>query len=400
MRETRLWKWATAHPFTVDAILAAAVAAVSVLFHYHQRTYDDRINRDPNAVTIALVIAACAPLAWRRRAPIAAVLVAVLVQAVLEWNSINGPSWLPLLIAMYSLGAYSSGRPRTVAAGVVAVIVGGLVVAGLLEDVIEVPEMVGAAASLAVPFVVGDNVRRRRNDLAELAERAERAERERELLAGQRVGEERTRIARDLHDVVAHSVSAMVIQAAAARRSLDRAPADAVVLLANIEETGRRTMTELRQVLGVLRDTEGGASASPVQSIIDIESLVDSAADLDVRLSTAGEIATVPAGIATSAFRVVQEALTNARRHAGPHATIDVRVERTDEHLDVYIEDDGRGAAADRHQLGYGLIGMGERVAAFGGTLRSGPRRAGGWHVRATFPVPVEVGGQPIVNAS
>ena len=254
-----------------------------------------------------------------------------------------------------------------------------------------------------MPFVVGDNVRRRRNELAELSERADRAERERELLALQRVGEERTRIARDLHDVITHSVSAIVIQAAAARRNVDRAPDDAVDLLANIEETGRRTISELRQILGVLHesDTENvnEAAASPVQSIVDIESLIDSASDLDVTLSTTGEIDTVPSGVATSAFHVVPEALTNARRHAGPHATIDVRVERTDDCLDVCIEDDGRGASADHQQSGYGLIGMGERVAAFGGTLRSGPRRAGGWQVRASFPLTADA-ARPVASVT
>jgi signal transduction histidine kinase len=389
MREWRVWKWAHAHPLVMDVALAAAVAVVSLLFHFHQRDYDGRIYRDPNAATIALVLASCAPLAWRRRAPIPTVLAAVVLQAACEWNAVNGPSWIPVLIATYSLGAYSSGRRRTITAAVVAVIVGLLVLAGLLEDVIELPEVIGAAASLAVPFVVGDNVRRRRNELAELAGRADRAERQRELLAAQRVGEERTRIARDLHDVVAHSVSAIVIQAAAARRSVDRAPADAVELLSNIEETGRRTMSELRQILGVLRETEDAerVTSGPVQSIIDIESLVDSANDLTVRLSTSGAIDTVPSGVATSAFRVVQEALTNARRHAGPNATIDVRVERTDGCLDVCVEDDGRGASADDKHVGYGLIGTSERVATFGGTLRSGPRRSGGWQVRARFPL-------------
>ena len=392
MRNWRVWKWAKAHPFTVDVALAAAVAVVALFVHFHQRSYDEVVYRDPNAATIILVLAACAPIAWRRTAPIPVVLVTVVLQAVCEWNKVNGASWIPLLIAVYSLGAYASGRPRTVTTCIVALIVGFLLLMGIREDVVEIPEAIGAAASLAVPFVVGDNVRRRRNELAELAERADRAERERELLALQRVGEERTRIARDLHDVVAHSVSAIVIQAAAARRNVDRAPDDAVDLLANIEETGRRTMSELRQILGVLResDTENvnEAAASPVQSIVDIESLIGSATDLDVTLSTTGEIDTVPSGVATSAFRVVQEALTNARRHAGPNATIDVRVERTDDRLDVCIEDDGRGASADHQQLGYGLIGMGERVAAFGGTLRSGPRRAGGWQVRASFPLP------------
>ncbi len=403
MRNWRVWKWAKAHPFTVDVALAAAVAVVALFVHFHQRSYDEVVYRDPNAATIALVLAACVPIAWRRTAPIPVVLVTVVLQAVCEWNKVNGASWIPLLIAVYSLGAYASGRPRTVTTCIVALIVGFLLLIGIREDVVEIPEAIGAAASLAVPFVVGDNVRRRRNELAELAERADRAERERELLALQRVGEERTRIARDLHDVVAHSVSAIVIQAAAARRNVDRAPDDAVDLLANIEETGRRTMSELRQILGVLResDTENvnEAAASPVQSIVDIESLVDSASDLDVTLSTTGAIDTVPSGVATSAFRVVQEALTNARRHAGPHATIDVRVERTDDCLDICIEDDGRGASADHQQRGYGLIGMGERVAAFGGTLRSGPRRAGGWQVRASFPLTADA-ARPVASVA
>jgi signal transduction histidine kinase len=391
MRDWRVWKWAQAHPSSVDAVLAVAAAVFALLVHFQQRTYENVVYRDPNPATIILVVAACAPIAFRRKAPIPTVLAAVVLQAVCEWNEVNGPSWVPVLIATYSLGAYASGRPRTITAGIVALIIGFLLAMGIHDGVVELPEVIGAAASLAVPFVVGDNVRRRRNELAELAERADRAERERELLALQRVGEERTRIARDLHDVVAHSVSAIVIQAAAARRNVDRAPDDAVDLLANIEDTGRRTMSELRQILGVLRESQAvNASvlaAPPLPLCTDIETLVDSATDLDVRLSTTGAIDAVPSGVGTSAFRVVQEALTNARRHAGPNATIDVRVDRTDDRLDISIEDDGRGASAEHQQLGYGLVGMGERVAAFGGTLRSGPRRSGGWQVRASFPL-------------
>jgi signal transduction histidine kinase len=156
--------------------------------------------------------------------------------------------------------------------------------------------------------------------------------------------------------------------------------------LTNIENTGRQTMSELRQLLGVLRDGDDSATAAPVPSIGDLAALVGSATDLDVTLSTSGPLDEVPSGVAMSAFRVVQEALTNVRRHAGPHVTIDVRVERTEDRLDVSVEDNGRGASTGQ-QRGYGLLGMGERVAAFGGTLRSGPRRAGGWQVRATFPL-------------
>jgi signal transduction histidine kinase len=386
MREWRVSQWARANPFLVDVLLACLVTAVALLVHFHQHQADGRVFRDPAWWTVLVVVGACAPLAWRRVWPIPAALVVVVVQGMCEIHYINGPSWIPVLITVYGLGAYTSGRRRVLAVSAEVLIVAALVVAGVMDDAIEVAEAIGAFASLTVPLVVGDNVRRRRNELAELSARAERAERERELLALRRVGEERTRIARDLHDVVAHSVSAMVIQATAARRNVERAPDDAVALLTNIEDTGRRTMSELRQMLGVLRDDGDGASAAPMPTIGDLEVLVDSAADLDVTLSTSGAIETLPSGVALSAFRVVQEALTNVRRHAGPNVTIDVRVERTEDRLDVSVEDNGRGASTGQ-QLGYGLVGMGERVAAFGGTLRSGPRRAGGWQVRASFPL-------------
>ena len=143
----------------------------------------------------------------------------------------------------------------------------------------------GALVWLIAAFVVGDNMRRRRTEIAEFAERAERAERERELLAGQRVTEERTRIARELHDIVAHSVSVMVIQATAARRNLGRDQQATETLLGNIEETGRQTMGELRQILGVLRDAGDGSTAPMVPVLCDLDALVTSIPDLDVRLS-------------------------------------------------------------------------------------------------------------------
>ena len=256
---------------------------------------------------------------------------------------------------------------------------------------------------LAAAFVLGDNVRRRRLHIDSLADRAERAEREREILARERVAEERTRIARELHDIVAHSVSVIVIQASAARRNLTTRPEAAEGLLENIERTGRQTMDELRQVLGVLRSDDGAAPGSaravPVPTIADLPTLVDAAAGLTVRMAVTGLVDHVPPGVGVSVYRVVQEGITNANRHAGPGASIDVRVTCTATDVDVRVEDNGRGASASRSTEGYGLIGMRERVASVGGTFGAGPRPGGGWRVDARFPlqpgtIPVAAGAR------
>ena len=242
-------------------------------------------------------------------------------------------------------------------------------------------------------------MRRRRERADELVERAERAERERELLATQQVQLERTRIAREMHDVVAHSLSVMIIQAGAARRQLRANPDRATESLEAIEATGREAMTEMRRILGVLRDVDPGgtiagisstdeATRSPQPSLAALDDLVAASADLPIGLHVSGDLAALPAAIELSAFRVVQEALTNIRRHAGPVRRVEVRLEHVDGALTVLIDDDGRGAsAASGEGQGYGLLGMRERVGVFGGHLDAGPRAGGGWRVRAVFPV-------------
>ena len=218
--------------------------------------------------------------------------------------------------------------------------VGAFLVLGLLDDRDDFTIWValGAVVWLVASFVVGDNMRRRRTELAELSERAERAERERELLASRRVTEERTRIARELHDIVAHSVSVMLIQATAARRNLHRDRDAAEALLGNIEQTGRQTMGELRQILGVLRETGDADSAPLVPVLCDLDALVSSIPELDVRLVQSGSLESVPIGVALAAYRVVQEALTNVHRHAGPNVVVEVEVACGDERVDVRVE--------------------------------------------------------------
>lgn len=400
MRPYKDWpavRWARKHRFTVDATIAVVLVAISIVVHVVQREVDDRSYVDPSPWTVALVILACAPLAWRRKRPIPSALAIVGLQIVLEFAEINGPAWVPTFFAFYSLGACSAGRPRMRALAALMVGVAVLLIAGLIDRVpgLDVLSAVALLTMLAVCFFVGDNMRRRRNEIADLGARADTAERERELLANRRVTEERTRIARELHDVVAHSVSVMVIQASAAHRNLRRDTDSAAALLVNIEETGRQTMRELRSLLGVLRDTGDGIEGAPpmVPMLCDLDALVASIPELEVRLFRSGSLDEVPIGIALAAYRVVQEALTNAQRHAGPNVIVDVEVACSAERVDVSVSDNGRGASTRAastqpdESAGYGLIGMSERVAAFAGALTAGPRSSGGWQVRASFPL-------------
>ncbi|WP_116999444.1 sensor histidine kinase [Desertimonas flava] len=390
-RDWRLARWMREHPFLVDGALAAGVASIALVSHFLQDETDGRQFRDPSWWTVPLVVVACVPLAWRRRHTIVSALLTVGLQIVLDFAGISGPAWVGVAMSLYALGSHASGAARVRATVIITAAITAILVLSLLLDLdgITVGDAIGVAALMAVCFLVGELMRRRRNEIAELAARADRAEHERELVVGQRLAEERTRIARDLHDVVAHSVSVMVIQATAASRNLERNPSATAELLANIESTGRQTMGELRQILGVLRDPAVGDTPVRTPVLTDIDALVQSVPELDVRLVRSGSFDDVPTGVALSAFRVVQEALTNVTRHAGPNVTVEVIVDCTPERVNVSVADDGRGASAQpsAEGSGYGLIGMSERVAAFGGQLRTGPRRDGGWEVRAHFPL-------------
>ncbi len=266
--------------------------------------------------------------------------------------------------------------------------VGLLFVAGWIDGLSLLDEFISTGVLLITAFVLGDNLQRRRQQNASLAERAERAEREQGLLAEQRVAAERTRIARDLHDVVAHSVSVMVIQAAAARRSLAHSPELAATALETIESTGRQTMTELRSILGVLRtDAEPlGATPAPQPLLTNLE-LLAGFDDLPVELTVDGDVAALPDSASVTGFRLVQEALTNVRRHAGAVRQVAVRLHVTADNVAITVTDDGRGAGSLPGPDGFGIVGMRERVAAVGGTVTAGPRPGGGWQVRASLPI-------------
>ena len=218
--------------------------------------------------------------------------------------------------------------------------------------------------------------------------RAEALEREQELRARDAVAEERARIARELHDLVAHNVSLMVVQAGAERHALPPEQQSTRDALASIEQAGRQALVEARRLLGMLRRKDDREELEPQPSLERVDLLVEQVerAGLPVELSVEGEPTQLPAGLDLCAYRVVQEALTNALKHAGPaHAHVLLRY--APRALDVEVRDDGSGAAPNGNGAGHGLIGMRERVALYGGALRAGPREGGGFEVRAHLPL-------------
>lgn len=367
-------------------MLAGGLAVAAVVVHASIRDSD---IADPSAFGAVLAVGASLPVGWRRRSPALVLLAVTICQMSLEIKNSAGPGWVGVLIGAYTLGAYRSGLVLWRSAIGLLIVVIGFITLGAVHGDAPWQALLSTPVVIAAAVLLGDNMRRRRERSEELVERAERAEREHTLLAHQHVQEERSRIARELHDVVAHSVSLMVIQTAAARRQLLAGPEGVDTSLEAVEQTGRAAMQEMRRILGVLRDAEGAVSLAPQPGFAAIERLASSTNDLPVSVQTRGSLGHLPAGVEVSAYRIVQEALTNIRRHAGPVQEVSVSMVREGSSLTVEVVDDGRGAAAALTDdgPGFGLVGMGERVAAFDGKLYAGPRPGGGWRVRAIFPV-------------
>ncbi|MFJ7060129.1 sensor histidine kinase [Streptomyces griseobrunneus] len=263
------------------------------------------------------------------------------------------------------------------------------------------PQQIFVTVIMTVPFVLawvmGDSLRTRRAYFNQLEERAARLEREREAQSKVAVAAERARIARELHDVVAHNVSVMVVQADGAAYVMDAAPDQARQALETISSTGRQALAEMRRLLGVLRtgDTREGGEYVPQPDVEQIEDLIDQVRQtgLAVDFKVEGTARPLPSGVELTAYRIVQEALTNTRKHGGPDAGASVRLVYFDDGLGLLVEDDGRGAAHELYEdggadgAGHGMIGMRERVGMVGGTLDAGPRPGGGFRISALLPL-------------
>jgi signal transduction histidine kinase len=299
-----------------------------------------------------------------------------------------GALQISLMLALFSVGAYSRSTRESLA---------GLV-AGFVFTVLTWlrPENQGSLwiffifGLLGGLWLVGDTLRRRTSQLAALEARAAGLERDREQESRRAVTEERARIARELHDVIAHSVSVMVVQAAAARRVLDSQPETTRAALETIETTGRQALAEMRRLLGVMRREDvHDAAKAPQPGLARVAALVGEmrGAGLPVELRVEGEPGPVPPGVDVSAYRVVQEALTNALRHAAA-ASVSVVVRYGRDDVEIEVSDDGHGPLEDPASVGgHGLIGIRERVALFHGDFEAGPRAGGGFAVRARLPI-------------
>jgi len=393
MSATRRW---LADPrVLVDVAVAVVVAVLSVVDVASASAVVQPGQRSADALAYALVIVGSLNLFWRRRVPIAvlAIVTIVLVAMYLrEYGAFLSVLGLP---ALYAVAAHEEHRGRAWWAMITASV--ALMVAASVslldtEDGFAYFTALSMVAFLAAGIGAGVLIRNRERIFVDTERRAAAAEADRLAAAERAVASERSRIAREMHDVVAHSMSVVAVQAAAGREIVHANPDKAAEVFARIEMVGRESLEELRRMLGVLRGSgDDDASLSPQPGIADIAAAVaqSSASGTAAALIVDGRQQPLAPGIELAAYRIVQEALTNVRKHAGHAASATVRISYEPHALVVDVTDDGRGAATSLSGSGsgQGLIGMRERVEIYGGAFTSGPRPGGGFGVRAVLPI-------------
>ena len=346
-----------------------------------------------HAAEVVVLVISVAPLLVRRIWPLPVfgwILLTAIAAGLWSRSAIDGPA---LLIALYTVASRRPRREALVCAGLLEVVA---VIALLLYansrwwfDAIFVSGMVAAALGLGLYFAA------RRAYLAELQDRAERLERERDQQAALAAAAERARIAREMHDIVAHHLTVMTTLAEAAVAASASSPEKATDVMRSVAVTGRRALADTRQLLGVLRERDGTGAGSaadlqPVPDLSQLDALIEQvrSAGLDTALELHGQAPDVPAGVQLAVYRLVQEALTNTLKHGGAGARASVRLSFEPGELRVDVNDDGAGSAAPASAgVGGGLPGMRERVRAYGGDVQAGPRQPAGWAVSARLPL-------------
>jgi signal transduction histidine kinase len=345
------------------------------------------------AVHTVLALTCTLPLLLRRRYAAAVFLTVALAAWVqLELGGELGQPFFAFVIALYAVGAHAS-RPSTYAGPVAVLLQVLLVDLPRLDDGEPWDEVVPTWFILAGIWGFGRWMRHRARQADELRRRTEAAERDKHALSQQAVADERARIARELHDLVAHSMGVIVIQAQGAQRALDASPERARQALESIEAAGRSGLAEMRRLLGLLSDDGSEVSTAPQPTLGGVTDLVEQlrGAGLPVDLEIKGEVRLLPAGLELTGYRLVQEAITNSLKHAG-QVPVDVRMAYEPDWLDIQVTDEGpagsAGASARKAESGSrGLAGMAERVSLYGGILRTGPRPDGGFAVHARLPL-------------
>jgi signal transduction histidine kinase len=372
------------HPRWVDVALVLALLAISLARH---------ADWTAAAFDVALIL----PLLWRRRMPVG-VFAVIAAVAFVQWLAdVRAFGDAALLVALYAVAVSQPLRTTLAAAAVLEV---GIVVAaarwsGELEPGIRAVVALSGMATAA--GVLGTNARHRRQLVASLRERAERLERERDQEVQLAAVTERSRIARELHDIVAHNVSVMVALCDGAGYHVRDAPERAEAALATASRTGRQALAEMRRLLGVLRDAPGSTGRSPQPGVGQVDELVEQvrAAGVPVEYRLTGHAGRLPAGVQLAVYRIVQEALTNTLKHAGAGTSAVVSLSCDDDQVEVDVRDTGISATGPAGD-GAGLRGMSERAAVYDGIVEAGPAPAGGWYVRTTLTVPAtSVAGAP-----
>lgn len=398
-------------PVVRDAVLAAPIMVIVVMVTVVNVTEHDalRLSPLPPVVTLALVlvavVGATGALMLRRRAPAAVLALAVAAHLVEAWLMPNqNAAWLSVWIGLYSCGAYLHRR-RAVVCWLLTC--GSFAISGFAsEEIVNgaggqalgrtalLGTLVNDALVFGLITLLGAYVQTQRAYRAELIARAERLERDRERRVTDAITDERGRIARELHDVVAHHLSGMVVQAGAAERLIDSDPQRSRALMSDIRSSGRETLTSMRRLIGMLRAADDPDGIAPQPRLHQLREIVATAraAGVSVEMAVEGDPRPLPDDVDLAACRIVQEALTNVRKHApGTVARAYVRYGRRN--VEIEVVDDGpsntvaNGSQPSEPSGGIGLIGMRERLAVLDGDFSAGPRPQGGWRVRARLPV-------------
>ncbi|WP_458364007.1 sensor histidine kinase [Amycolatopsis heterodermiae] len=383
-----------AHPMAGDSVLAVLLGLIDLLL-FAADGFAEVPELPPWYVGVPVIIAMVAPLVFRRKAPLWSAYVVLVISIIHATLLLGIGSVAGLAMSIYSVVVYAGRRQ-----GLVYVV--AVVAASAVEMLVDTPggllvSVLFLAFGIALCWTLGEFVGARRAYDVEVEARLHLLETERDQATRIAVAEERGRIARELHDVVAHAVSVMVVQADGASYAIRSNPELAQRALQTISETGRGALGELRALLDVLRNER--AEGEPRVPQPDAHAIADlaermRAAGVPVELE-ADELGDLPAGVSLGVYRIVQESLTNTLKHAGRGATASVRVHRTGDLVEVLVSDDGAGRlpqltpAGGRLSVpgGNGLIGMRERAHVYGGTLEVGPAPGGGWQVRAALPV-------------
>lgn len=379
-------------PWVTDAVLGVGLFGLSLggLRDYETITVTDIFTRGANAFTILLIALQTLPLIWRRRYPVTVVI--VVVGAWLVDRGLDYPFTLAgigTLVAIHAVGSQlSSRRSMVVGLTVIGCVTAYTVLGVVLYDSVGPEDVVFVLLTGLVALYLGREVNERQRARVDLEERAETAEREREERARAAVATERARIARELHDVVAHQIVVMTVQAEGAARLATDADPRVREALGTISSAGREGLAEMRRMVGLLREPADGEPMAPQPGLADVDGLSDHFADagLPVSVHVVGQPRRLPGGVDVNAYRIVQESLTNALKHGGPGTTADVTLAFGQDALDITVVDDGRGAIGPSH-AGHGIVGMTERAAMLAGELHAGPRVGGGFEVRASIPV-------------